>query len=249
MQGLLHDKVILVTGASKGIGRQIAATFATNGSHLVINGRNEESLTMLQQELMERYSVQVMVAPYDVRDKDKMKETFTRIKATFGRLDGLVNNAGVLRDRLLGMIDESLIQDTFATNLSAQIYHMQFASRFMIRQKSGSIVNLSSIMGRDGAEGQVVYGASKAGVIGATKSAAKELAPYNIRVNAIAPGFIDTEMARSIPENKFAERIESIKMKRIGTPEDVANTALYLCSDLSSYVTGQVIGVDGGMTI
>ncbi|MCM3590190.1 glucose 1-dehydrogenase [Brevibacillus borstelensis] len=249
MEGLLHDKVILVTGATKGIGQQIAVTFAKNGANLVVNGRNEEKLKMLQQELMETYSVQVIVAHYDVRDKESIKETFAKIKTAFGRLDALVNNAGILQDRLLGMIDQKMIDDTFETNLTAMIYHMQFASRFMTRQKSGSIVNISSIIGVNGNEGQVVYGASKAGVIGATKSAAKELAPYNIRVNAIAPGFIDTEMARSIPENKFAERMESIKMKRIGTPEDVANTALYLCSDLSSYVTGQVIGVDGGMTI
>ncbi|WP_126428709.1 SDR family NAD(P)-dependent oxidoreductase [Brevibacillus marinus] len=246
---LLQDRVILVTGASKGIGRQIAVTFAENGAHLIINGRNEKALSTLQQELTEKFPVQVMVAPYDVRDKEGIKQAFAQIKATFGRLDGLVNNAGILKDRLLGMIDDQMVQETFDTNLSAMICHMQYASRFMIRQRSGSIVNISSIIGTHGNEGQVVYAASKAGVIGATKSAAKELAPYNVRVNAIAPGFIDTDMARSIPENKFAERVAGIKMKRIGTPEDVANTALYLCSDLSSYVTGQVIGVDGGMVI
>lgn len=246
---LLQDRVILITGASKGIGKQIAVTFAKNGAHLIINGRDRESLDALQKELKDHYPVKVLAAPYDVRDKDGMKETFSQIKSEFGRLDGLVNNAGMLQDRLLGMIDEKLIEDTFDINLSAMIHHMQYASRFMIRQKSGSIVNISSIMGTNGSEGQVVYGASKAGVIGATKSAAKELAPFHIRVNAIAPGFIDTDMVRGIPETKFAERMASIKMKRIGAPEDVANVALFLCSDLSSYVTGQVIGVDGGMII
>lgn len=246
---LLTDKIVMITGATKGIGRQMALTFAEHGSDLVISGRDAQALQSLREEIVETFGVKAVTTVYDVTDPTGVKEAFQTVKAEYGRLDGLVNNAGVLQDQLLGMISDVSIQETLQTNLIAVIQHMQYAARFMLRNKSGSIVNISSIIGTYGNEGQVVYGASKAGVIGATKSAAKELASNNIRVNTIAPGFIDTDMARSIPEDKFQDRIHSIKMKRIGTPQDVANVALFLCSDLSSYVTGQVIGVDGGMVV
>jgi len=167
----------------------------------------------------------------------------------FRRLDIMVNNAGVLRDSLIGMIGSDDIDETLRINLRSVITGTQAASRLMLRNKSGSIVNIASIIGRFGNKGQLVYGASKAGVIGATYSAAKELAPSGIRVNAIAPGFIDTDMVRSINEDVFAERIRSIAMGRIGSPEDIADAALFFASDLSRYVTGQVLGVDGGMLI
>lgn len=177
--------------------------------------------------------------------QDMYKQIFSRFK----RLDILVNNAGVLEDSLLGMVNPDLIRRVFSANVDGVIYNMQFATRLMQRNRSGSVINMSSIIGRVGNEGQVVYGASKAAVIGATYSGAKEFAAHGIRVNAIAPGFIDTDMTRSIGADKYAERMASIKMKKIGTPEDIANMALFLGSDLSSYVTGQVIGVDGGMLI
>ncbi|SEU10045.1 SDR family NAD(P)-dependent oxidoreductase [Paenibacillus sp. NFR01] len=245
----LKDKVIFITGSSKGIGRQAAFTFAAAGAKLAINGRNEQSLYDSQQEIEREFGTEVLPLPYDVRDIAKVKEAFMAIKKKFGQLDALVNNAGILQDRLLGMIDGQQMQQTLDTNLSSAIYHMQYAARLMSPKKYGSIVNLASIIGRNGNAGQVVYSASKAGLIGATMSAAKELAVHNIRVNAVAPGFIDTDMAKSLPAEKFKERLESIKMGRIGQPEDVANVICFLCSDLSSYVTGQVIGVDGGMLI
>lgn len=164
-------------------------------------------------------------------------------------MDVLVNNAGVLKERLLGMVDYEVYHETMETNLYASITHMQYASRLMSSQKQGSIINLSSIMGTNGSEGQVIYSSSKSAIIGATKSAAKELAKYNIRVNAIAPGFIDTDMSRNIKEEMYHKRISSIALGRAGTPKEIANAAMFLASDLSTYITGQVIGVDGGMII
>jgi 3-oxoacyl-[acyl-carrier protein] reductase len=161
----------------------------------------------------------------------------------------LVNNAGILQDALLGMIPDAMIRQTIDVNTVGPIYHVQEASRLMARNKSGSIINVTSIIGRFGNEGQAVYGASKAALIGLTLSAAKELARHNIRVNAVAPGFINTDMVKQLTEQKYGERMKSIKMGRIGEPEDVANAILFLASDLSSYVTGQVLGVDGGMLI
>jgi 3-oxoacyl-[acyl-carrier protein] reductase len=165
------------------------------------------------------------------------------------RLDVWVNNAGVLVDGLIGMVPPKDIDQTLGTNLAGVIHGTQAALRVMSRGQSGSIINMTSIIGRFGNVGQLVYGASKAGVIGATLSAAKELAPKGIRVNAIAPGFIRTDMVAALPPEKFKERVASIRMGRIGEPEDIADTALFLASDLSRYITGQVIGVDGGMAI
>lgn len=246
---MLTGKVAIITGASKGIGRATALTFAQSGAELILNGRDSAALDTLSEEIQSLGGKAPIIYPYDVSDYASVKECFKNIKKNVGRLDILVNNAGVLEDALLGMITEKQIQDVLAINLQSVMYHMQFASRIMMKQRSGSIINISSIIGKHGNSGQVVYGASKAGVIGATMSAAKELAPNQIRVNAIAPGFINTEMVKKIPESKYKERLESIKMGKIGDPEDVANVALFLASELSSYVTGQTIGVDGGMVI
>lgn len=170
---------------------------------------------------------------------------YKRIK----RLDILVNNAGVLDDALIGMVTRDQIQQVFDVNTFGLLYCSQYAARLMARNQCGSIVNLSSIIATHGNEGQAVYGGSKAAVIGITKSLAKELAQNNIRVNAIAPGFIDTDMTRALPAEVFQARVDSIKMGRIGHPDEVANVALFLASNLSTYVTGQTIGVDGGMLI
>lgn len=246
---LLKNKKIFITGATKGIGKGIAYKFAENGADLVLNGRNIDELNIIKTDLERSYGITVIVVPYDVTDENKIKDAFKTIKSQFGYIDCLINNAGVMEDRLLGMIDSNNIDITLNTNLKAVILHTQYASRMMQRKKSGSIVNISSIIGVNGNAGQVVYSASKAGVIGVTKSAAKELASYNVRVNSIAPGFIDSDMTRSLSDDKYQERVDRIKMNRVGTPEDIANVAMFLCSDLSLYVTGQVIGVDGGMLI
>jgi 3-oxoacyl-[acyl-carrier protein] reductase len=185
----------------------------------------------------------------DVSDAHSVRDAFQIMFRLHKRLDILVSNAGVLDDALIGMVTPEQIERTFGVNTYGVLYCAQYASRLIARSGGGAIINISSIIGASGNIGQAVYGGSKAAVIGITKSLAKELAAQNIRVNAIAPGFIETDMAKSIGAEKYRERLDSIKMKRIGLPSEVAKVVLFLASDLSSYVTGQVIGVDGGMLI
>lgn len=246
---LLAGKVAWVTGASRGIGQATALALAKQGATVVLAARSEEHLADTLAKFQTEKLAQPLLVGYDAASPNEIKEAFRAVQKKYKHLDILVNNAGVLQDAFLGMVTEAMMEETFSINLQAVIYHMQYASRWMMRQRQGSIVNVSSIIGRVGNEGQVIYGASKAGVIGATLSAAKEFAPHNIRVNAVAPGFINTDMTKQLPEDKFKERLDSIKMKRIGQPEEVANVAMFLASPLASYVTGQIIGVDGGMLV
>lgn len=242
------NKSILITGSTRGIGYATAKLAAMQRWTVILQGRNEERLIEIKEELS-GYGATIHHLAYDVTDIEATKKAFMWIKKNVGQLGAVVNNAGILDDALLGMVNEKQLSKTFSVNTEAVIYHMQYASRLMMKQKHGSIVNLTSIIGRVGNAGQTVYGASKAAVIGATYSAAKELAPYNIRVNAVAPGFIETDMTKQLSDEKYQQRLSEIKMGRIGKPEEVANVILFLASDLSSYVTGQVIGVDGGMVI
>lgn len=249
MTALLSGKKVLITGASRGIGRAIAKLFASHGAELYLNARHEEPLTHLIAELADDYACSAQALLFDAGDAEQVKAGFRQLFDSTNTIDVLVNNAGVLDDALIGMVTHRQIQQTYATNTFSTLYCSQYAARMMQRSGSGSIINMASIIGRTGNSGQAVYAGSKAAVIGITLSLAKELAAQQIRVNAIAPGFIDTDMARSLAEDKFQQRLASIAMGRIGTADDVANTALFLASDLSSYVTGQVIGVDGGMLI
>jgi 3-oxoacyl-[acyl-carrier protein] reductase len=249
MDMLLEGKTAFVTGASRGIGQATALALARQGASLILAARREENLANTISILRQESLPEPMAIGYDAANESEIKAAFRTAQKTHKYLDILVNNAGVLRDAFLGMVTRLIVDETFDVNLKAGIYHMQYASRWMMRQRQGSIINLSSIIGRVGNEGQVVYGASKAAVIGATLSAAKEFAPHNIRVNAVAPGFINTDMTKGLPADKFKERMDSIKMKRIGEPEEVANVILFLASPLASYVTGQIIGVDGGMLV
>lgn len=246
---LLTDKHILITGASRGIGEAIARLFAAQGATLYLNGRDGDTLEKLCRQLASDFGTNCHALPFDVSDASAVKQGFQHLFKRTKQLDVLVNNAGILEDALLSMVSPSQLENTYKTNTFSVLYCSQYASRLMQRQGGGSIINLASIIGRVGNTGQAAYGGSKAAVIGMTLSMAKELAPAQIRVNAIAPGFIDTEMTRSLPAEKYQQRLQSIAMGRIGTAEDIANTALYLASDLSTYVTGQVIGVDGGMLI
>ncbi|MEB2298496.1 SDR family oxidoreductase [Lysinibacillus xylanilyticus] len=245
----LNKKSIFITGATRGIGYATVIQAAKQHCTLILNGRDEKRLQEIKEEIETLYNTTVHILNYDVCDIEAIKKAFMWIKKNVGQLDAVVNNAGILDDALLGMVNEKQVSHTLAVNTEAVIYHMQYASRLMMKQKSGSIVNVSSIIGRVGNAGQTVYGASKAAVIGATYSASKELAPYNIRVNAVAPGFIETDMTKQLSQEKYEQRLSEIKMDRIGTAEEVANVILFLASDFSSYVTGQVIGVDGGMVI
>ncbi|MFB2813194.1 SDR family NAD(P)-dependent oxidoreductase [Shewanella xiamenensis] len=245
---LLKDKIALITGATRGIGLCTAQRYCEEGAKVFLNGRDEIKLASVIDELKAKgYDAEPLV--FDVSDPDQVKDAFRALLKKTKKLDILVNNAGILDDALIGMVSVEQVHNTFAVNTFSTIYLSQYASRLMQRSGGGSIINLASIIGTNGNAGQAVYGGSKSAVIGITKSLAKELAGNQIRVNAIAPGFIETDMACSIPTEKFQERMDSIAMKRIGQPEDIANTAVFLGSDLSSYVTGQVIGVDGGMLI
>lgn len=249
MTGMLQGKRVLITGAGRGIGLAIARQFAAQGAELWLNGRDEEAITRMAETLFAEFGVPCWSLCFDVSDPQMVKQAFQQLFGQTRQLDVLVNNAGILDDALLGMVHQQQIERTFATNSYSALYCSQYAARLMQRSGGGCIINMASIIGRVGNAGQAVYAGSKAAVIGITQSLAKELATSQIRVNAIAPGFIDTDMARSLPPAKFDERVASIAMGRIGTPDEVASVALFLASDLSRYVTGQVIGVDGGMLI
>jgi 3-oxoacyl-[acyl-carrier protein] reductase len=245
---LLKGKIILITGASKGIGKATAELFAAEGACLVLTARNLTALESLKKELPS-HSGEHLVYQTDVRDYASVKTMFDELAARKIFIDCLVNNAGIMKDSTLQMLKPDSIQDIFETNTYGTIYNSQFALKSFLRKRGGSIINLSSIIGTRGSIGQSVYSSSKSAVIGFTKSLSKELAPLNVRVNAIAPGFIDTDLTKDIDPKVSEKNLQAIGMKRFGKPEDVAKTALFLASDLSAYVTGQIIGVDGGMVI
>ena len=245
---LLEGKTALITGASKGIGREVARIFAKNGANLILISRDEQRLNALKNELL-TYDVEVIYYTLDITDSNSLKEIFSKIKKTKQKIDAVVNNAGIMEDAVLQMVKPDMIQKTYATNVFALIDISKRVSKLMLKNRKGSIINLTSIIGVEGNLGQTIYGSSKSAVIGFTKSLSKELASLNIRVNAVAPGFIDTDMTRGMDEKFYKKNLESIGMGRLGSTEDVAKVILFLASDLSDYVTGQIIGVDGGMVI
>jgi 3-oxoacyl-[acyl-carrier protein] reductase len=246
---ILEGKVAWITGASRGIGREIALAFAQEGARTVLVARHVDHLAETVALIRVANGPEPILADYDITSPSETGNAFSRYYREIRRLDVMVNNAGIMQDALLGMMSEAQVQQTFSVNVFATLYHMQYAARLMARNRSGSIINMASIIGRFGNAGQTVYGATKAAVIGATLSAAKELAPQHIRVNAMAPGFIETDMVHQIAPDKFEERLRAVGMRRIGTPKDVARVALFLASDTSEYMTGQVLGIDGGMIV
>lgn len=247
---ILEGKVCFITGSTRGIGWATAQLFAQQGATVILNARlDSEALQERRQFLEEHFQKPVLALAADAGDPLAVQNCYAEIFKTYKKLDVLVNNAGIMRDALLGMITGDLISAVAHTNIAGPILHLQGAARLMTRVKAGSIVNLTSIIGRVGKEGQTVYASSKAAVIGMTLAASKELAPKGIRVNAVAPGMIDTEMTRLLPEKLYQDALESIKLGRIGKPSDVAEAILFLASDASSYITGQVLGVDGGMIL
>jgi 3-oxoacyl-[acyl-carrier protein] reductase len=244
---LLAEKTAIVTGASRGIGLEIARVFVENGASVVVNARSNTIHDIARQLTVGETSV--VAVQGDLADESCVREIVQVCKREFNKLDILVNNAGILIPALLGMISMAAAREMFEVNVLAPMNLTQYAVRLMQGAGKGSIINLGSIAGSQTMEGVSAYGASKAAIIGFTRSVAKELAPKGIRANAIAPGFIDTDMTRSLDEEWFQLRTQSIRLGRIGTPRDVANLALFLASDLSSYITGQTIGVDGGMQV
>ena len=245
---MLKNKKILITGATGGIGKAISILFAKNNGELLLVGRNKKKLNQFRLQILKSYKIKISVYPFDISNYEETKNAFRNIFSKTKNVDVLVNNAGILKENLIGMISKKDIDQTINTNLTGPINLTQLVSKIMIK-KNSSIINISSIVGTVGSKGQSLYSSSKAGLIGFTFSTAKEFASRGIRVNAIAPGFIKTKMVSKIYKNKYSEVLSSIQMKRIGKPMDVANVALFLASDLSTYVTGQVIGVDGGMII
>jgi 3-oxoacyl-[acyl-carrier protein] reductase len=247
--GLLKDKVCLITGAGKGIGKAIAERYAEEGAVVYANARAEGSIDEWAKELAEKNNTTVIPAYFDITDAAAAKQAVLKIKADHQRIDVLVNNAGMVTYELLSMINFDSLRNMFEVNVIAMIQLIQLVSRIMGRQKSGSIINMSSIVGVNGVGGQLAYSATKGAVISLTKSAAKELAPSNIRVNAIAPGMVATERLVEVFEKSFKDRLNDIGMGRLAKPEEIANACVFFGSDLSEYVSGQVLGVDGSTVL
>jgi 3-oxoacyl-[acyl-carrier protein] reductase len=244
---LLDGKVVLVTGASRGIGRGIVKVLAAHGANLAFTYLSSpDKAAELEQEL-KASGINAKGYKSDASDFKAAEELITAVIADFGRIDCVVNNAGITRDNLLMRMTEEQFDEVIRTNLKSAFNITKAVQKPMLRERRGSIINMSSVVGVKGNAGQANYAASKAGMIGLTKSVALELGSRNIRCNAIAPGFIETEMTDALNADVVKGWREAIPLKRGGTPEDVANLVLFLASDLSSYITGQVINVDGGM--
>lgn len=241
---ILKDKVAIVTGGSRGIGKAIVNKFSELGATVYSLSRSVNSI-----ENERKTKGKIINVICDIRDEKQTRAQLLDIKKREGHIDVLVNNAGVMQNALLGMITQQSIQDQFETNVFSIIQMTQTVSRIMKNQHSGSIINLASIIGTRGHEGQTVYSATKGAVVSFTLSASKELALVGIRVNAIAPGTINTDLLKTISDEKMKEHLNSIKMGRVGTPEEVADLAVFLASDYSKYITGQIIGIDGGTII
>jgi 3-oxoacyl-[acyl-carrier protein] reductase len=242
----LKDKVVLITGASRGIGRAIALLAAENGARVIVNyNRSEAEAAGLVVDINGR-GQSAMAIKADVSKEDDVRAMFNIIKEKYGRLDILVNNAGIMKNNLLIMTRPQEFDEIFNINCRGTFLCMQYAAKMMIRQKSGKIINLSSIVGVHGSKGQTAYSASKSMVIGLTKAAAKELGYYGITVNALAPGFIETDLTKDVKDSVRQELIKNTALGRAGNPGDIAKAALFLCSDMGNYVNGQIIGVDGG---
>ncbi|MEK7790481.1 MAG: 3-oxoacyl-[acyl-carrier-protein] reductase [Deltaproteobacteria bacterium] len=246
---LLENKVAIVTGASRGIGKAIAIAFAKAGAKLALCATNDELLKQVSAEIEENFGHKPLHFAFDIREAQKIDEMVKKTLDTHSRIDILVNNAGATRDQLLALMSENDWDFVLSTNLKSVFLFTKAVTKPMIRQKSGRIINLSSIAGIMGNAGQANYAASKGGVIAFTKSAAKELARRNITVNAIAPGFIQTDMTAQLAEKVLEETKYLIPLGRFGAVEDVANVALFLASEQATYITGQVIGVDGGLSM
>lgn len=245
---LLNGKNAIVTGTSRGIGHKIVEVFASNGANVWACARKQtEEMDAYCKELSEKYGVEVKPVYFELTDRIAMKEAFKSIMAEKKPIDILVNNAGITYNALFQMSNEEKINESFDINFTSPYLFSQYVIKLMLRAGQGSVVNISSTAAIDGNSGRSIYGATKASVWCASKSMAEELGPKGIRVNCIAPGITQTDMLSSMTEEVINETVMATDSQRAGTPEDIANAALFLASDLSSYITGQILRVDGGM--
>ena len=245
--GLLSGKTALVTGATRGIGRAIALAYAAEGADVAFTYRSQDEAAQSLVAEIEGMGVRAKAYRSDAASFEDAHNVVADVKETFGHIDILVNNAGITKDGLMMRMDEAAWDAVIGTNLKSAFNFIHACTPIMARQRSGSIINMSSVVGVSGNAGQCNYSASKAGLIGLSKSIAKEMGPRGIRSNCIAPGFIMTDMTEAIPENMRQEWEKQIPLRRAGGPEDVAKVAVFLASDMASYVTGQVINCCGGM--
>ncbi len=244
---ILRDKVAIVTGASRGIGQAIAVEYSKQGAKVVISATTLENLKETEGLIKQAGSGEPILTQANVSIGDEVNEVVKKTLDSLGKIDILVNNAGITRDNLLAMMSEKEWDDVLSTNLKSAYLFTKACTRPMVRQRSGCIINISSVVGIMGNAGQANYAASKAGLIGFTKSAARELAKRNIRVNAIAPGFIKTRMTEKLNEEQQKAVLSQIPLGRMGEPQDIADTAVFIASNAARYITGQVLVVDGGM--
>lgn len=252
MEGLgwnLGDQVVLVTGGSRGIGRAISQLMARAGAHVVINYQSAQEAAQALAEEIRAGGGRCELKPFNVADPDEVQRACQEIHDRHGRIDALVNNAGITRDQLFVRMKTEQWRQVMEVNLDGAFLCSRAVARSMMRKKKGCIINMASVAGLAGNPGQANYSASKAGLIGLTKALAKELAPWSIRVNAVCPGFIATDMTGKLPEKVRQEVLGSIPLARFGTPEDVAWAVLFLASPAAHYITGEVLNVSGGLYI
>ncbi len=246
---LLDGKVALITGASRGIGRAIALRLAGEGAKVAINFAGSTEKAEAVKKEIEASGGEAILVQANVSDADAVNEMIQKVTDAFGRIDILVNNAGITRDGLLMRMKDEDFEAVLDTNLKGVFYCTKAVAKLMMKQRSGRIVNMASVVGLIGNAGQTNYAAAKAGVIGFSKSAAKELASRGVTVNMVAPGFIETDMTAGLADKVKEATLEGIPMKKMGSPENVADAVAFLVSDHAAYITGQVINVDGGMVM
>lgn len=246
---MLSGKIAIITGTGKGIGKKTTERFAEEGAIVYATDITPGSIDVFAKELSEKYNTEIIPLYFDVTDENEAKKAILQVKKQHGRLDILVNNAGIMKDNVIGMIGRQIISEVFNINVFSVINMMQLACKLMRQQQSGCIINISSIVGVEGAAGQLVYSASKGAVAALTKAAAKELAPNGIRVNAVAPGLINTGLLQAIGDRQIEANLNNIRLGRLGEPIDVANVIAFLASDYSSYITGEIIGINGGAQV
>lgn len=244
-----ENKIVLVTGAGRGIGASIAKRFASEGAEVIVNYSGNDETAQKTVDEITAIGGQAQKYKCSVNDSESVKVMIDEIIKEFGRIDILVNNAGITKDGLMLRMTDEDFDRVIDVNLKGTFNCTKYVSKYMLKQKSGKIINISSVVGLSGNAGQVNYSASKAGIIGITKSAAKELSSRGITVNAVAPGYVDTDMTKVLSDNIRNEILKNIPLQRMGNVEDISNCVAFLASEDASYITGQVISVDGGMHI